>query len=244
MFDEVTKREGGKRAARKAGFVVGSTAFQVALVALIIVATAKIKAAVTDEPVVDVKFVKPVAPPPPPPPPAPPAVRKRPPSAKPPPTNLPPPPPPQALVQPKEVQEEMKVDPNEPKEPEYDYGDSSGDGVVGGVVGAAAQPSIEDAPAYATAGFVKPQEADRGCVRSSVRLPSQLQGIATLVTVKFAVGRDGAPSMFQVMSSIPDPRIGQAIWAAIQSCRWTPGTDPHGKPTKIWVILPLRFAEG
>ncbi len=245
MFDEVTKKEGGKNAARRAGYVVGSTAFQIVLVAAIIAATTYRATHKSDEPVVDVKFVKPVAPPPPPPPPAPPAARpKRPPSEKPR-TDLPKPPPPQALLQPKEVQAEMKPpDPNEPPEPEYDYGDDSGEGVVGGVVGA--QPSaIEDAPQFATSGYVKPHQATPNCVQSSVRVPPSLTGfVSGPIPVKFAIGKDGAPSKFQVMAGTDNPQIGEIIWRAVQACKWVPGADPQGRPTSIWVILPLRFQGG
>jgi protein TonB len=246
MFDEVTKLQGGKNAAKRAGYVFGSTVFQVLLVFAIITASAAIKAKVIDEPVVDVKFVKPAAPPPPPPPPAPPAARKRPPSDKPR-TDLPKPPPPSALLQPKEVQAEMKPpNPNEPPEPEYDYGDAAeGEGVVGGVVGAPAQNQVEDAPAYATAGYRKPQMAQAGCVQSSVRLPRELLGyISGPITVKFAINRDGSPSRYEVMTAVPDKRISDAIWNAIQGCKWIPGADAQGKPTAIWVILPLRFTSG
>jgi protein TonB len=246
MFDEVTKQEGGKNAAKRAGYVFGSTLFQVVLVFAIITASAAIKAKVIDEPVVDVKFVKPVAPPPPPPPPAPPAARKRPPSEKPR-TDLPKPPPPSALLQPKEVQAEMKApDPNEPPEPEYDYGDAAeGEGVVGGVVGAQPQNQIEDAPAYATAGYRKPQMAQPGCVQSAVRLPRELLGyISGPITVKFAISRDGSPGRYEVMTAVPDRRISDAIWNAIQTCKWIPGADAQGRPTAIWVILPLRFTSG
>jgi protein TonB len=140
----------------------------------------------------------------------------------------------------------MKVNPNEPPEPEYDYSDSGSDeGVVGGVVGAAAQPQIEDAPAFATTGYVKPRQETPNCVQQSVRVPPQLQGfISGPITVKFAVRKDGSPSQFQVMSTLPDKRIGDLIWSAVQSCRWVPGTDPQGHPTSIWVILPLRFTSG
>ncbi|HET9553203.1 MAG TPA: energy transducer TonB [Anaeromyxobacteraceae bacterium] len=245
MFDEVTKKEGGKNAARRAGFVFGSTAFQVGVVAAAIIAGQQIKAAV-EEKTVDVKFVRPAAPPPPPPPPAaPPPPRKK--DAAPRPPDAPklaPPPPPTALIQPKDVQEEMKVNPNEPKEPEYDYGTTAaaGEGVVGGVVGAAAPSNtVEDAPAYATSGFVKPAEKEKGCVGRSVRIPRDLGGIITSVTVKFAVGRDGRPGLFEVMSDIPDKRIGEAIWQAIQSCQFTPGIDPRGQPQRLWMILPIRF---
>ncbi|WP_041453254.1 energy transducer TonB [Anaeromyxobacter dehalogenans] len=248
MFDEVTKQEGGKNAAKRAGYVFGSTLFQVLLVFAIITASAAIKAKVIDEPVVDVKFVKAVPPPPPPPPaPPPPAARKRPPDEKPR-TDLPKPPPPTALLQPKDVQAEMKPpDPNEPPEPEYDYGDAAaGEGVVGGVVGAAPQQSqIEDAPAYATAGYKKPQMAQPNCVQNSVRLPRELMGyISGPITVKFAIGRDGQPSRFEAMTNVPDKRIGDAIWNAVQSCKWIPGADAQGRPTAIWVILPLRFTAG
>lgn len=246
MFDEVTKQEGGKNAAKRAGYVFGSTIFQVILVVAVISASAAIKAKVSDEPVVDVKFVKAVAPPPPPPPPAAPPPRKRPPSDKPR-TDLPKPPPPTALLQPKEVQAEMKApDPNEPPEPEYDYGDAAeGEGVVGGVVGAPAQNQIEDAPAYATAGYRKPQMAQAGCVQQSVRLPRELLGfISGPITVKFAINRDGSPSRYEVMTSVPDRRISDAIWHAIQGCKWIPGADAQGRPTAIWVILPFRFTSG
>jgi protein TonB len=239
VFDEVTKREDGKNAARRAGYVVGSTAFQIALVFGIIALSATIKAQVSDEPVVDVKFVRPTAPPPPPPPPAPPA--RKPPSEKPKSdVPKPPPPPPQALLQPKDVQEEMKApDPNEPPEPEYDYS-GSGEGVVGGVVGASNQ--IEEAPSYAGAGYVKPRMAQPGCVQNAVRIPRELQGyISGPITVKFAVKPDGAVTQFAVQTQgVPD-RIVASIWQAVQGCQFIPGTDPRGKPTSIWVILPLRF---
>ncbi len=243
MFEEVTRREGGRAAARRLGYVFGSTVFQFLLVGAIVAASAAIKAKMIDEPVVDVKFVKTAPPPPPPPPPAPPpAARKRPPEAKPR-TDLPKPPPPQALVQPQEIKPEMKApDPNEPPEPDYDYGDDKGEGVIGGVVGARPSGGVEDAPAYATAGYRKPQMAEPGCVQRTMRVPSQLAGfVSGPITVKFAVRADGAPSRFEVMTQVPDQRIGQLIWQAVQACRWTPGADAQGRPVSIWVILPVRF---
>jgi protein TonB len=241
VFDEVTKKDGGRRAARRAGFIFGSTVFQAVLVSAIIAASAYVKARVIDAPQkIDVKFVKQAAPKPPPPPPAPPP--KRPPRTDKPKTDLPKPPPPQALIQPQEIQPEMKPpDPNE-KEPEYDWGEDSGDkeGVVGGVVG-----GIEDAPAYATAGYRKPRMETPKCVENAVRIPRDLAGfISGPITVQFAIGRDASPSQFRVITnSVPD-RISTAIWQAIQECRWVAGADPQGRPVNIWVILPLRFTSG
>ena len=36
-------------------------------------------------------------------------------------------------------------------------------------------------------------------------------------------------------------RTDPAVWAAIQSCKWVPGTDAQGHPISIFVILPVRF---
>lgn len=238
MFDEVTKRQSSGNAARRAGWVFGSTAFQLGLVAVAFFAGQQIKAAIEEKPI-DVKFVRaaPPRPPPPPPPAAPPKRKDA--GPKPPPNpNAPPPPPPQALIQPKELQAEMKVD-TSPKEPEYNYGPQDGEGVVGGVVGA---NQIEDAPAYATSGFVKPAEREKNCVGRSIRLPPDLNGVMTRITVKFAVGADGKPRLFEVLEETPDKRIDTSIWRAVQSCAFSPGLDPKGKPHSIWMILPIRFA--
>jgi protein TonB len=252
LFDEVTKREGGKNAAKRAGFVFGSTVFQLILIASIIWVSAVVKAKVLDEPKVDVKFVKVAAPPPPPAPPAPPPppAPPKPRTPKPPPVNAPPPPPPQALIQPKDVQEEMKKD-TSPKEPEYDYS-GSGEGVVGGVVGgvapqkAAVTPAVEDAPVMPGAGFKKAAVEEPGCVQSSMRLPDDVMDKLNgkTVTVKFAVGRDGAPSRFQILSppGLPD-RAQSAIWSAIQRCKWAPGADAQGHVISQWVFFPLRFVQ-
>jgi protein TonB len=240
VFDEVTKRQTGKYAARRAGWVFGSTAFQLGLVALALFAGRQIKAAIEEKPI-DVKFVRAAAPPkpPPPPPPAPPPRRKDTGPKPPPRPDAPPPPPPQALIQPKDVQEQMKVD-TSPKEPEYNYGPQTGEGVVGGVVGASNQ--IEEAPAFATSGYVKPAEKEKGCVGRSVRWPRELAGIVSTMTVKFAVGRDGRPSRFEVLTDVPDERMKTVVWNAIQACQFTPGLDARGKPQLIWMILPLRFS--
>ncbi len=244
MFDEVTKQEGGKRAARRAGFFLGSTLFQGALIAGMVAASAYVKAKIIDEPKVDVKFVKTAAAPPKPPPPPAAPKPKRPPSDKPR-TDLPKPPPPTALIQPQDIKAEMKPpDPND-KEPEYDWGSDSGgdEGVVGGVAGGGG--GIEDAPAFATAGYRKPQMAQPKCVQETTRIPRDLAGyVSGPITVKFAIMRDGTPSQYSVITNgVPD-RVQAAIWQAIQECKWVAGADPQGKPTNIWVILPLRFTSG
>jgi protein TonB len=143
------------------------------------------------------------------------------------------------------VKEEMKVD-TSAKEPEYAYG--AGEGVVGGVVGALPvppAPSIEDAPAYATAGFKKPQMEMAGCVQRSMRVSEDLLDAvgSAPVTVKFAILKDGTPSRFEIMSANKDHRLANVIWTAIKGCQWHPGADAQGRATNIWVIMPFRFAQ-
>jgi protein TonB len=157
------------------------------------------------------------------------------------------------MIQPKEVREEIKLpDPNTKPEPEPEYaeGDGDGDGVVGGVVGGAqaAAPAkgggFEEAPVYATTGFTPPREKQRGCVAQAVRIPRDLQGIVSTVVTKFGVKPSGQPYAFSIVGPQPDQRIINAVWQAIQQCDWQPGADAQGRPTSIWVTLPLRFTSG
>lgn len=236
MFDEVTKTEGGKRAARKGAYIFGSTLFQVAFVVGLILVGERIRAAARSQETVEVKFIRAAPPPPPPPPPAP----RRPKSDKPK-TEAPKMvAPPTAMIQPKQVTEEMKPpSPNEPPEPEYDEGGSEG-GVVGGVAG-----GIEEAPRYMTAGFRAPRLRDPRCLQSSMRVPPSLQGfVSGPITVKFAVRRDGSIGSLQIMGRVPDSRIADIIARGLAACEWAAGADAQGNATSIWVIMPIRFAGG
>ncbi|WP_242395205.1 energy transducer TonB [Anaeromyxobacter oryzisoli] len=265
MFEEVTKREDGKRAANKARYVLGAAVVQIVLgVALVLATRTEEKLDGPTVPVIIVRPSRPLAPAPP--PPAPPAAPERP--AQGPRVAPSRPSRPQPLIQPKELPAPVK--PREPEPPEpgpAPEGTSAGTsaaagagvgegvaggaagGVVGGVVGATAepaqQPQRDDAPAFATAGYRKPRTAQPGCLGSSLRVPRALAAfVSGPVVVKFAVNRDGTPSRFEVVTSVPDRRIADAIWSAVQACRWIPGADAQGRPTAVWVIQPIRFAGG
>ncbi|HYQ80377.1 MAG TPA: energy transducer TonB, partial [Anaeromyxobacteraceae bacterium] len=251
LFDAMVAREGGRRVARRSAWTVGAATFQVAFVSSLMLLTAALAARSQPDPEVQVKLVQPVFQRPAPPPPAPPKAVRRAPAAPRPNVATVKPHPPAALVQPREIAEAMKApDPNEPVE-EYEV--VEGEGVEGGVVGgvpAYAPPPTEgggimEAPQYVTTGFRAPAEAVGGCVRSSVRLPTELAGyVAGQVVVKFAVGRDGSVGLVQLMTPVPDPRIAAAIRNAIEACRWRAGSDAQGRPVTLWVILPLRFTSG
>jgi protein TonB len=102
---------------------------------------------------------------------------------------------------------------------------------------------VQDAPAHPTGGFTKPRLAEPGCVQASLRLPRDAAGLAgETATIRFAVGPDGVPSRFQLVAGPADPRVGAAIWSAVQRCEFLPGTDGQGRPALLWLVMPLRFA--
>jgi len=246
MFDEVTKRRSGRDAAKRAGFAFGSAVLQVGVLAAVIAISAAIRAKVVEPKQVEVKFLKALSPAPPPPP----AAKRA--SVEPHRHEQRKPPPSQVLIQPREIQPEPAKEPDPPAPEEHDSGIEAGavggvaggsaNGVVGGVPGSPVpSPVVEEGPAYPTAGFRKPQMADAGCVQRSLRVPEEWMDRLGVVTVKFAIGKDGVPSRFQSMTHGFADRVAPAIWRAVQSCRWIPGADAQGRPTAIWVILPIRF---
>jgi TonB family protein len=103
------------------------------------------------------------------------------------------------------------------------------------------QPS---GPVYAADGFKKPKLIEAACIQDRLRLPRDVQlEPGETVRVRFAVGLDGQPSEFSLLTTPGDARVGQAIWRAIERCRFTPGTDGKGTPAVLWVVMPFRFDE-
>ena len=94
-------------------------------------------------------------------------------------------------------------------------------------------------------GWKGPEPAERNCVQEGVRVPASLRGfVSGTFSVKFAVAPDGKPGQLHVLGKVPDDRVGGIVWRAIQGCRWTPGTDLQGRPTKVWIVMPVRFERG
>ncbi len=254
MFDQLLVRDLSSRAAMRGAYSLGATALETVFLLAMAAITAHLAARrEVSQPVVDVVFVRQAPRRPAPPPPPPPAAARR---------ALAPrkavvvsrPAPPAALIQPREVAPEMKLpDPAEPVE-EYDEGGVEGGvvgGVPGGVVGGTMEgyrrgvSEVEEAPQYVTSGFRKPAEASPGCVRSAIRVPPDLAGyISGPITVKFAVGREGAVGRVEVVGAVMDPRIVEVIRRALRDCRWLPGADAQGRPVALWVVMPLRFTSG
>jgi protein TonB len=252
MFDRIVHKELPRRAARRAFYALLVSAVQGVLIGSALFASAHAGTRGLDElPTVEVRFVSGLRARPAPPraarPPGMPAsgraasreARK---AAK---------PAPSALVQPRQVTDEIRIpDPGEPAEELPEGGWAEGDeGVVGGVIGgevpeeAPRGPQIEDAPRWYTEGFRRPVEASPGCVAAAIRLPPDLAGfVSERLSVKFAVGRDGRVGEVVFLANVPDRRIEAAVVAALRSCAWRPGADGRGLPIALWVILPIRFA--
>lgn len=103
--------------------------------------------------------------------------------------------------------------------------------------------TVEDAPAFPTAGYRRPELAVKNCVQNSVRLPRELKDrITGPITAKFAVGGGGEITRFELMTKGLPERVGQLIEQAVRGCKWNPGADGQGRAIPLWVILPLRFA--
>jgi protein TonB len=97
-------------------------------------------------------------------------------------------------------------------------------------------------PRYVADGFLSPKLVSQTCISENLRLPAQLGGaIPDTVTARVAVSATGKPTTVQVMGQVADPRISEAVRRAVQACDWTPGADAEGKPTSLWVVLPIRL---
>ncbi len=239
MFDEVTKRERGKRAARRGVWILGSTALQTAAVALLVVSSAALAKRVTEGPVVPVKIVKSATPAAPKPPPPPPAPRKKEVAQKPKVEAKPRP----AMVQPKDIPQELKPpDPNEA--PEEDYGDEEGveggviGGVVGGVVGGAPAP-----PAPPPQGPVKfnttmtPPVLVSGPPLEYTQQALEREGEGTMV-VECVVLVDGSVHACQVLKSLPF--MDRAVVSNLERRRYKPATF-GGKPLDVQYTFTIKL---
>jgi TonB family protein len=97
-------------------------------------------------------------------------------------------------------------------------------------------------PSYAAEGSKKPRLLEATCIADNLRLPRDAPlEPGEVVRVRFAVGLEGRPEEFTIVGTPGDPRIGNAIWSAIQRCRFSPGTDSKGNPAVLWVVMPFRF---
>lgn len=239
MFDEVTKKEGGKRAARRGVWLLGSTALQTAFVLGIIAASTALAKKAVDDKLVDVKFVKQAAPTPPAPPPPPPAPKKRVAQQKPKTEAKPRP----AMVQPKEMPQELKPPDPGPAEPEDEGSDDGVEGgVIGGVVGgtvggtAAPPPPPPKKPVEFNATMTPPQAvAGPPLEYTQQALEHEVEGT---MMVKCIVSIDGTVHDCRVLRSVPF--MDKAVVGVLERRRYKPATQ-GGQPLDVEYTFTIRL---
>jgi protein TonB len=232
VFDDITNREGGKRAARRASYIVGSSAAQMAIVAGIISLSAAISAKVSEGPLVPVKIVRSTAPPPPPAPPAP--KPKAPPKPKQQ-APKPRPPSPTAMIQPKETPVELKAPAPAPE----DEGGGEEGGVVGGVAGVVGGGP----PAEKPAGPVKFNSAMTPPVMvagspleyTQQALEREVEGV---MVVECLVAVDGTVHACRVLKSLPF--MDRTVVENLEHRRYKPATL-GGKPLDVRYTFTIRL---
>jgi protein TonB len=249
VFDEVTKRERGRRAARRGAWILGATALQAAAVAILVVGSAALEKRITEGPLVPVEIVK--APPAPPgPPPPPPAPRRREVARKPKLEAKPRP----ATVQPEDIPQEPK--PPEPVEaPEEDYGDEDGvEAVEGGVVGGTVGGTVGGAVGGTVGGTpAPPPPPPEGPVKFDTTMtpPVLVSGppleytqqalereVEGTMVVECTVLVDGSVRACQVLKGLPF--MDRAVVRNLERRRYRPATL-GGKPLDVQYTFTIRL---
>jgi periplasmic protein TonB len=241
VFEEVTKREGSKRAARRGAWLMGSTALQTGLVAAIVLASAAVAKRATEGPLVPVKIVRqaPPAPPPPPPPPAP-RTPVKPRTAKVEPKPRP------AMIQPKEVPQELKPPEPTPPEPEDEPADEGVEGgviggVVGGVVGGApAPPPPPPPPARGPVRFNNAMTPPVPVAGPSLEYTQQAleHEVEGTMLVECIVSSDGSVHDCHVLKSLP--YMDRAVVSYLERRRYKPAML-GGKPLDVQYTFTIKL---
>jgi len=205
VFDEVLRKEGARRLARRAAYLAGSSAVQVVAT----MALAALFAAAVDTPprelppAVEVKFVKGT------------------------PRPATPPPPATPLVQPREVPEQLPAPgPPEPSPPEPPAG---GPGVIGGVVGGTEEVTAPaPRPDFDAASMTRPvfvSGPDPAYTRAA--LDREVEG---LMVVACVVTREGLVRDCRVLQGLPF--MDAAVVQALERRRYRPATL-KGEPVEV-----------
>jgi hypothetical protein len=94
-------------------------------------------------------------------------------------------------------------------------------------------------------GLTPPRKVEVDCFRSAFNLGPLTIKKELKITAKFPIFIDGKPGRVQLLEKFDDPliqsRLEQSITAAVKACEWIPGKDASGRPTAMYVILPIRL---
>ena len=238
MFDEILKKETGKRAARRGFWLVGSTVVQVGVIVVLVTLAGALAAQKARERVVEVKFVKG----------APRVVSSPPSAALPRPVRKPharerpkePPKPAPAVIQPRVVAAE--IEPPAPAEPSEPEPEPEEEGVVGGMVGevpraeAAPVPEPPVRPEFNPATMTRPVFVS-GPEPTYTRRALE-QEVAGLMVVKCVLTAEGTVRDCRVLKGLP--HMDSAVVDALEHRRYKPATQ-NGKPVEINYVFKLNL---
>jgi len=238
VFDEVVRKEGVRRAVRRAAWLTGSTALHVGLLLALASASAAIAARKSRDTAIEVKLVtgQPVpgqrlAPPAPPPPPPRRAAPREPVRRE--------PRPPAPVIQPRDVPAE--VPPPGPAEPPEPPDAGSDDGVVGGIPGGAdggppARPAEAATPDFDEGTMTRPvylsgpsPEYTRRAIRHEVE---------GLMVVRCVVTAQGEVRACRVLQGLPF--MDEAVVEALQRRRYRPAAR-GGVPVEVSYVFRLHL---
>jgi len=238
VFDEVLKKETGKRAARRGFWLVGSTVVLAGLVVALVNLTGALAAQKVRERVVEVKFVKG----------APRVANSLPPAARqgavrPPPARERPKKPPKpvpAVIQPRLVPTE--IEPPSPAEPSEPEPDPQEEGVVGGTVGEVAsavaapvqKPLVR--PEFNAATMTRPVFVSGP--EPTYTQKAMEQEVAGLMVVKCILTVEGAVRDCRVLKGLP--HMDSAVVDALEHRRYKPATQ-NGKPVEIEYVFKVNL---
>lgn len=94
-------------------------------------------------------------------------------------------------------------------------------------------------------GLTSPKMVDVDCFRSTFNLVTIVPKQRFAITAKFPVFADGKPGRARLLEKFDDPAIQdqleRSVTVAVRSCEWVPGKDAGGRPTLVWVVLPIRI---
>jgi TPR repeat protein len=96
-------------------------------------------------------------------------------------------------------------------------------------------------PRYGTLGALRAALKEPGCPERNLRVPDQVRGVASAVTVRLAVDPAGRPSLVHPLTPAPPPLVA-AVEAAVRGCAFTPGVGEDGRPLALWLTLTVRLA--
>jgi hypothetical protein len=94
-------------------------------------------------------------------------------------------------------------------------------------------------------GVKAPKMVEPDCFRGAFDIRPLVPKQKVAIVAKFPIFTDGKPGRARLLNQVDDPaiqeRLERSITVAVKSCEWVPGKDGNGRPTLVYVLLPIRI---